>query len=506
MSGFPTDCLFVAPVAPLLRTGAGKFFGKGRMSGRIGIPCAGGIARPGKVPAGARRGKGKPASATATLARVVAKSGVFTALPAGVTGSFGKETRTLQEGTGKFDGVTGLLWNGPRHFLKLPAQTGNVTGLFWKLPSHHGREIGLHGDIPSFLQKVTGPFSKGTRHLQKETGHFFDISGHFKGVFARNSGLFPEFAAFPAFPNDQPPRTCERTPWPPFGSPPEGAVAPHPHMRHASPGDPGPLVLAANWDEAVWDHFHWDSDPPSPNPKPEHKHNTMKQQKYYRVRIGDQIVWLRNFQVKLPTYADILHLDPAAVTAILLDVATALYALQTYRGALATANTAIYQRIEDALNNDTVAGNIVWIGFTPPSGAPAPVAYGALKRVFAYINGTIKKAAAYDDAIGRDLGTEGAEKAEPDAATTAPEFDIRGTAGGKAEYVWTKDEFDGVKIETDTGAAGILKDIDLRPNYTLNWLPPAGTSVIIKARLRYIYKGEDFGNWSPWQQWTLTGE
>ena len=37
------------------------------------------------------------------------------------------------------------------------------------------------------------------------------------------------------------------------------------------------------------------------------------------------------------------------------------------------------------------------------------------------------------------------------------------------------------------------------------WIPPAGKSVIIKVRLLYIYKGEDFGNWSPWQSWTLTG-
>jgi hypothetical protein len=49
-------------------------------------------------------------------------------------------------------------------------------------------------------------------------------------------------------------------------------------------------------------------------------------------------------------------------------------------------------------------------------------------------------------------------------------------------------------------------DFDLKPNYTLNWLPPAGTAVQIKARIRYIYKGEDFGLWSGWETWTLTGE
>ena len=62
-----------------------------------------------------------------------------------------------------------------------------------------------------------------------------------------------------------------------------------------------------------------------------------------------------------------------------------------------------------------------------------------------------------------------------------------------------------MKLEFDRGTAGILTDIDLRPNYTLNWLPPAGQSVVIKVRLLYILKGEDFGNWSEWRQWTLTG-
>lgn len=46
----------------------------------------------------------------------------------------------------------------------------------------------------------------------------------------------------------------------------------------------------------------------------------------------------------------------------------------------------------------------------------------------------------------------------------------------------------------------------LRPNHTNNWMPPAGKSAIIRVRGRYVYKGGDFGNWSPGQNWTLTGE
>jgi hypothetical protein len=230
----------------------------------------------------------------------------------------------------------------------------------------------------------------------------------------------------------------------------------------------------------------------------------MKRQKYYPVRIGDQIVWLRNFKTKLPGHAATLGLVAGDVTAILLDVDNALYALDDYRGGLATFPDAAYQRIDAALNNDSLGGTIVWIPFALPTPVPTAVGYGCLARIFTYINDTIKKAAAYDGAIGADLGTEAPLTPHADP-TDEPEFTLRATGDGKVEVVWTKGVYDGVKLEFDLGTAGTKSDMDLRPNYTLNWLPPAGTSTIIKIRLRYIYKGEDFGTWSPWQQWTLTG-
>ncbi len=110
----------------------------------------------------------------------------------------------------------------------------------------------------------------------------------------------------------------------------------------------------------------------------------------------------------------------------------------------------------------------------------------------------------YDGAIGMDLGTEPPAGAVPDPGTTAPEFTLRTTSGGKLEVVWTKGVFDGVKLQFDLGAAGTQNNIDLRPNYTLGWMPATGTAAMIKVRLMYIYKGEDFGSWSPWQSWTLT--
>src|SRR5262245_50626348 len=102
----------------------------------------------------------------------------------------------------------------------------------------------------------------------------------------------------------------------------------------------------ANWDEATWDHFFWDSGPTPPTPKPKTKRKSMKRQIWFHVRIGDQIVWLRNLKTKLPAYATTLGLDAGDVTAILLDVDNAIYALEAYRGAVATFPDGAYQRID----------------------------------------------------------------------------------------------------------------------------------------------------------------
>ncbi len=80
-------------------------------------------------------------------------------------------------------------------------------------------------------------------------------------------------------------------------------------------------------------------------------------------------------------------------------MANALYGLETYQGALKPANEAC------ALYGHDLPGNVMWVGFTPPAGAPAAVANGCLDRVFTYINEEIKGSDSYTPAIGEDLRT-----------------------------------------------------------------------------------------------------
>lgn len=61
----------------------------------------------------------------------------------------------------------------------------------------------------------------------------------------------------------------------------------------------------ARWDQpgATWDSgLRWDAPDPSPTPNPAKK-KRMKRQDYYPSRIGDQVVWLQNFKIKLPLHA-----------------------------------------------------------------------------------------------------------------------------------------------------------------------------------------------------------
>ena len=228
----------------------------------------------------------------------------------------------------------------------------------------------------------------------------------------------------------------------------------------------------------------------------------MKRPDFFPRAIGDQIVWLQNSK-KLTGYAATLPLVPAEVTAVLLDVDNSIYALDAYRGGVGSFPNAAYQRIQEALHGGP-AGNIVWLTFAAPGGTPAAVAYGCLDRVFTYIEDKVLKSPGYTKAIGLDFGTEISATPAP-SPITAPVFTLRFGPGGKLEVVWTKGQYDGVRLQFDLGAAGTQNDVDMRPNYTLNWLPAAGQSAIIKVRLMYILKGEDTGTWSDWKQWTLTG-
>ena len=265
---------------------------------------------------------------------------------------------------------------------------------------------------------------------------------------------------------------------------------------------PEPLLLAMPWDSGTWDSGTWDSDAISAaTPKPK---KPMKRPTWFQVPIGEQIVVLQNLKTKLPVHAATLTLVPAELTAELLDIDNSIYALDAYRGGIAAFPKAAYARIDEALQGGP-AGNIVWLAFAAPAGAPAAVPYGCLQRVFTYIANKVELSPGFTDAIALDLGIKPPAAPAPPAANAVPGFTLRLTTGGKLEVVWTKGQSDGVRLQFNLGAAGTREDTDTRPNYTLNWLPAAGQSVVIQVRVAFLLKDGSAGTWSDWRPWTLTG-
>ena len=264
---------------------------------------------------------------------------------------------------------------------------------------------------------------------------------------------------------------------------------------------PEPLRLAMPWDSGAWDSGTWDSDALSAaTPKPK---KPMKRPTWFPTVIGNQIVCLQNLKTKLPGYSATLGLVAGELTAALLDLDNAIYALDAYRGGIATFAKAAYARVDEALQGGP-AGNIAWLTFGLPGGAPAAVTYGCLQRVFTYMANKVQTAPGFTDAIAFDLGLK--QPPTPGLPPGAlPEFTLRLTTGDKLEVVWTKGQSEGVKLQVNRGTAGTLEDIDTRPNYTLNWLPAAGTSAVIQVRLAFLLKDGTTGAWSDWKQSTLTG-
>ncbi len=274
---------------------------------------------------------------------------------------------------------------------------------------------------------------------------------------------------------------------------------------------PEPLLLAMPWDSGAWDSGAWDSGAwdsgawdsdalSAANSKPK---KPMKKPTWFPTVIGSQIVCLQNIKTKLPGYSATLTLVAGELTAALLDVDNSTYALDAYRGGIATFAKAAYARVDEALQGGP-AGNIAWLPFTVPAGAPAAVPYGCLQRVFTYIANKVQTSPGYTEAIAFDLGLKVAPTPGMPPGTV-PEFTLRLTTGDKLEVVWIKGQSEGVKLQFNLGAAGTQEDIDTRPNYTLNWLPAAGQSAVIQVRLAYLLKDGTTGAWSDWKSFTLTG-
>ena len=262
-----------------------------------------------------------------------------------------------------------------------------------------------------------------------------------------------------------------------------------------------------NWDASTWDTGFWDalSDYFHPQTKHQNKRNTMKRQKYYPSRIGDQLIWLMNYYTKLPTYGPTCGVVAGDITASVADAKWCHYMLGLWLAAVRAFSPATTDAVDEGLTG-TGSSVMVLPGFTAPALPTGVVAQlpGALTRIFALI-AKMKLGAGYVESIGTEMGIVGAEETDK----TAPKFLIevlQGATHQSAKLVLYKYGHQGVVIEGRRGAGEwefLAIDtespyIDDRP------LLVAGTPEIREYRMRFWDKGTANGDWSPVQKTTLS--
>lgn len=218
---------------------------------------------------------------------------------------------------------------------------------------------------------------------------------------------------------------------------------------------------------------------------------------YYPSRIGDQIVWLRNFRNKIPYYQATLGYVADDITAVQADCDRLVWLYETFQEAaqsFAQSVTAHIRLLQNGSGNALVAPPAFSLPASPTP--PANVLPGAFKRLTNFIR-NLKTRPGYTDPIGQDLGIVGAEQPAPDAQTTKPAIKAVLVTGGHVEIQWKKLSFTGVRIEVDRGNnQWVFLAIDTEPHYVDTLTPAPGTAAVWKYRAIYLQGDQPFGQWS----------
>lgn len=252
--------------------------------------------------------------------------------------------------------------------------------------------------------------------------------------------------------------------------------------------------------------------PPAPVPathKPKNKRNTMKHQRYYPIRQGDQLPWLDNFWRKLRQLAAQLQLPAARVEGIVADARWLHYLIGTWLPAVRAFNKSATDTLAQAQFG--TGGPLIMPVFTPPAMPPAdgdavpplPAVEvrdeGALGRIFDFV-GEIKENNLCTEANCTDLGILGSADTAPDLTTLRPE--IAAVASGsvvKITWGWQglSKWLDLCEIQVDRGTAQGWQPLvfDTTPNYDDTHPHPAA-STQWKYRAIFRVGEQQTGEWS----------
>jgi hypothetical protein len=224
----------------------------------------------------------------------------------------------------------------------------------------------------------------------------------------------------------------------------------------------------------------------------------MKRQRYFPRKVAQQIIWLENFRTKLASYAVALGLTTDQVNAAIADARWLVYLLLQWQPAVKAWALATTDAVDLAESGDGTAlmALPVFTAPTPPTGV-VPVNTGALDRIFALVN-TINQSSGYNDTIGSDLGTIGAEDTGPDMNVLQPVFKVTLRSGQPfLDWDWGGNSafLDMAELEVNRGSGFTLLANDTTPGY-LDTFPTPATPTKWIYRMRYRVDDHPVGVWS----------
>lgn len=215
---------------------------------------------------------------------------------------------------------------------------------------------------------------------------------------------------------------------------------------------------------------------------------------YLPKREADLVIWSANFTAKLVVHGPVLGATPAELASNATDN-TAIQGLiaSKRRAQDDAADWADFVRLElhgpESPTTPTMPGAAVPVAFSP-------VLPGILIRIARFVK-RLKGSPSYTEAIGQDLGIEGAE-ITPDASPK-PTGSVEAVGPGEVRVKWKKGQFTGVVVECQRAgetAWTVLGQDNFSPYLDARPLLVVGQPEERRYRLRYLDGDELVGEYS----------
>ena len=273
-----------------------------------------------------------------------------------------------------------------------------------------------------------------------------------------------------------------------------------PFPAPASPTHAPAAPLPMPWDEGAYDLGFWDTPPTSaeqPLSVKKKRTHTMPKRDYLDPNDDAFSAQLQTFKTNIGSYATVLVVTPAQVTAQAADANYSAYVI--------ACHLTMQQGAQQWTKwKDFVRGG----GTAPPTGTPAaPVFPTTVAAVmlgieirFRALVQQIKRSAGYNEGIGEALGIEGPVQSPPPAGTLQPVIDLL-IEGNRVIVKWGwqghRAFIDLCELQVDRGDGHgfVLLAYDTTPGYT-DTAPFPATPVKWKYRAIYRKADAQVGVWS----------